>query len=338
MARFIPKAPLEPVVSANAWRCLMYRNATLFVAGHRGMVGSALVRRLLKIGVTNPITATKGELDLRDPRSVNDFFKTKKPDLVLLAAAKVGGIKANQAYPVDFLHDNLMIQNNVFHASHVYGIKKLLFLGSSCVYPRECPQPMKEEFLLTGPLEPTNEGYALAKIAGLKMAAYYFRQHGLKSVCLMPPNLYGPGDSFDLERCHVVSALVRRFVDAAREERKTVTLWGTGSARRELMHVDDLARLAIDLFQHVDAPEIMNVGTGEDVSIKDLAHQIAAKAGYRGALEWDASKPDGMPRKLLDISRLKAAGFQCHISLDEGIDQMISLYKSALPLQETHTL
>ncbi len=245
-----------------------------------------------------------------------------------LAAAKVGGIQANRQFPADFIYDNLMIQTNVIHQAHLSGVEKLLFLGSSCVYPRDCPQPMKEEYLLTGPLEPTNEAYALAKVAGLRMAQYYHEQHGMNCICPMPCNLYGPNDSFDPLHSHVLGALVRKFVDATDDGGGEVSLWGTGSARREFLHVDDLARAVLFLMEVWDSPEILNVGAGKDISIKELAALIAHKVGHSGNITWDSSKPDGMPRKCLDVSRIEALGFEPMIPLETGIENMIADYRA----------
>jgi GDP-L-fucose synthase len=301
----------------------------VFIAGHRGMVGSAIHRLLTELGYSNVITAPKDSLDLRVQAQVDAFFQKERPECVILAAAKVGGIQANRLDPVGFLQDNLLIQNSVIHAANKAGVRRFVFLGSSCIYPRECPQPIKEEYLLTGPLEPTNEGYALAKIAGLKMTEYYHRQYGFNSLNLMPCNLYGPNDSFDLAKSHVLSALVKRFTDAAANGQKSVTLWGTGRARREFMHVDDLARAVVHMLNgpqpHV---EVLNIGSGIDVSIAELASLIADQVGYRGRIEWDTSKPDGMLRKLMDVSRMRALGFEPQITLEAGIAQMIQIYKN----------
>lgn len=304
----------------------MQKDDKIYVAGHRGMVGSSILRALNSEGYHNVLTLSKEQLDLRNTGSVERFFELERPKYVFLAAAKVGGIKANIGHPADFFYDNSMIQNNVIHQSYRYGVNKLLFLGSSCIYPRECPQPMKEEYLLTGPLEPTNEGYALAKIAGLKMAKYYNEQYGLKSICPMPCNLYGPNDSFDLNNSHVLSALVKKFVDAVDEKKEEVVLWGTGIARREFMHVDDLARALLFLMEKWDSPEIINVGCGTDISIKELAELIADKANYRGRIVWDSSMPDGMLRKCLDVSKMEALGFRLKIALSDGVDRVICEY------------
>lgn len=299
----------------------------IYIAGHHGMVGSAFLRKLQQQKYQNLILRSRQELDLRNQAAVESFFRKEQPEYVLLAAAKVGGIQANQLYPADFLYDNLMIQTNVLHQAYSTGVKKLLQVGSSCVYPRECPQPMKEEYLLTGPLEPTNEAYAVAKIAGLKMAYFYAVQYGVRFISLMASNLYGPGDSFDPESSHVLSALVKKFVDAVEEGRKTVTIWGTGHARREFLHVDDLAEAVLLVMDRWESPSILNVGSGTDISIKELAELIADRVGFRGDLFWDGTKPDGMPRKLLDISKITALGFQPKITLTEGIEQVIREYR-----------
>jgi GDP-L-fucose synthase len=263
----------------------MEKDSRIYIAGHKGMVGSALQRALVRYGFTKLMAATKDSIDLRDTTSVKTFFEREKPEYVFIAAAKVGGIKANIQYPADFMYDNLMIQTNLIHQCYQSRVSKLVFLGSSCIYPRECPQPMKEEYLMTGLLEPTNEGYALAKIAGLKLAIYYQQQYGLKCINPMPCNLYGPNDSFDLDHSHVLSALVKRFVDATDNHDSQVVLWGSGKARREFMHVDDLAEALIFLIESYDSPQIINVGWGTDVSIKELAELIAQKAGFQGEIE-----------------------------------------------------
>lgn len=304
------------------------RQTRVYVAGHRGLVGSALIRLLHREGFTDIVSAPRGEVDLRDPSAVAAFFARTRPHVVILAAAKVGGIQANRTLPATFLFDNLMIQNNVIEQSRLHQVERFVFLGSSCIYPRECPQPMREEHLLTGPLEPTNEGYALAKIAGLRLAQYYQAQHGLASLCPIPCNLYGPNDSFDPHHSHVLSSLVRRFVDAAESGADTVTLWGTGMARREFLHVDDLARAVLFLLEHHDSPQAINVGSGTDVSIRELAEQVAAAAGYHGQVTWDTDMPDGMLRKCLDVSRMKAMGFTPRIDLSTGIAQVITEYRA----------
>lgn len=292
------------------------------------MVGSALLRALGARGYRNVLSPSRRELDLKDGVVVDGYFEKHRPQHVFMIAAKVGGIAANIADPVGFLVDNLRIQINLFEACRKYGTIKNLFLGSSCVYPRECPQPMREEFLLTGPLEPTNEGYALAKIAGLKMASYYRRQHGMATICPMPCNIYGTNDHYDLQRSHVLTALVKRFVDAAEEGTENVTLWGTGRPRREFIHVDDVADAMLHLMERYDDPEIINVGTGEDLSIGKLADLVSEMAGYRGKIEWDSSRPDGMPRKCLDVARLSRSGFHPKIGLREGIRRTIEEYRT----------
>jgi len=306
----------------------MNTQSRIFVAGHGGMVGSAIVRALTQAGHTNIITASREELDLRGQASVRTFFERSKPEYVILAAAIVGGIEANRSRPVEFLRDNLQIQNNVIDSSYAVDIKKLVFLGSSCIYPRETQQPMREEYLLTGPLEPTNEGYALAKIAGLRLAQYYQRQYGMECLIPIPCNLYGPNDSFDPKNAHVLSANVRRFVDAAKDNIPEVTVWGTGSAKREFMHVDDLARALLFLMDAWKSPEVINVGTGVDLTIKELVELIAQKAEYKGRIIWDATKPDGMPRKCMDISKLAKLGFKPTMTLEHGIEQMINDYRT----------
>lgn len=306
---------------------------TIYVAGHRGLAGSALVRALRARGARKIVAATHAELDLRDMPAVRAFFERERPAYVYLAAARVGGIEANRTQPYEFLRDNLRIQDTVLTCAWEYGVRKTLFLGSSCIYPRECPQPMKEEYLLTGPLEPTNEGYALAKIAGLRMAQYLQRQYGVACVCAMPCNLYGPGDTFDLQRAHVISALVKRFVDATAAGAGEVVLWGSGAARREFLHVDDMAEACLLLMERYTSAEVINVGSGTDVSIQELAELIQRLTGYRGRVVWDRSRPDGMPRKCLDISRIRALGFEPRIALEEGVARLIEEYKQQLAAQ-----
>ncbi len=300
----------------------MEKQNKIYVAGHRGMVGSAIVRKLQAEGYTNIITRTSGELDLRNQAAVADFFETEKPDYVFLAAAKVGGIIANNTYRADFLYENLAIQSNVIHQSYLNGVKKLLFLGSSCIYPKMAPQPLKEEYLLTGPLEQTNEPYAIAKIAGLKMCEAYYDQYGCNFISVMPTNLYGPNDNYDLTTSHVLPALLRKFHEAKKENAPFVTLWGTGSPLREFLHADDLAEACYFLIQHYNDREPMNIGVGHDLSIKDLAELIKSVTGYTGEIKWDTSKPDGTPRKLMDVSRLTAAGWRASITLKEGIEKV----------------
>jgi GDP-L-fucose synthase len=291
------------------------------------MAGSAICRALKKEGYTNIVTRDKKELDLMDTDSVEAFYKKEKPEYVFIAAAKVGGIMANIQSPVEFLYNNLVIQNNLFTSSYRNGVKKTCFLASSCIYPRECPQPMKEEYLLTGPVEPTNEGYAIAKIAGVKLAEYYHREYGFLTVCPVPCNLYGTNDHFDLKNSHVLSANVRKFIDAVDGDQGTVSMWGTGSARREFMHVDDMAAACLFLMEKRDSPGIINVGSGTDVTIRELAELISKTAGFQGELVWDSSKPDGMPRKIVDSSRMTALGFKPVITLKEGIERTINEYR-----------
>jgi len=298
------------------------------MSGHRGMVGSAIERKLRKEGYNNIVTRTSQELDLRNQKAVCKFFEKEKPEYVILAAAKVGGIQANVKRPAEFLYDNLQIQNNIIHQAHINKVKKLVFLGSSCIYPRDSLQPMKEEYILSGKLEPTNEAYAIAKIAGLKLCQSYKKQFGFNCISVMPCNLYGPNDSFDLESSHVLSALVKRFCDAKSLGLKEITLWGSGNARREFMHVDDLAiaiRLLIDIY---DDSEIINVGWGTDVSIKELAELISLKTGFQGEIKWDSNKPDGMLKKCMDVAKMKSYGFMPKIGLVEGVEEMIVKYQN----------
>jgi len=297
----------------------MEKEARIYIAGHRGMVGSALRRRLEAEGYSNFIFRTSQELDLRDTVAVKAFFAAEKPDYVFLAAAKVGGIHANNIYRAEFIYDNLMIQNNVIHQSYVHGVKKLLFLGSSCIYPKLAPQPLKEEYLLTGLLEPTNEPYAIAKIAGIKMCDAYRDQYGCNFISVMPTNLYGPNDNYDLNNSHVLPALMRKMHEAKIHNQPTVEVWGSGTPKREFLHADDLAAACYFLMEHYNEPGLVNIGTGEDVSIRELAELIQKIVGYRGEIKWDATKPDGTPRKLMDVSKLNAFGWQYSIGLEEGI-------------------
>ncbi len=294
-------------------------NSKIFVAGHRGMVGSAIVRKLQKEGFTNIITRTSKELNLRNQPAVEEFFKNEKPEYVFLSAAKVGGILANNTYRAEFLYDNLMIQNNVIHFSYKYGVKKLLFLGSSCIYPKFAPQPMKEEYLLSGYLEPTNEPYAIAKITGIKMCEAYRDQYNCNFISAMPTNLYGPNDNYDLNNSHVLPALIRKFHEAKINYHPKVVVWGTGTPRRELMHVDDLADACLFLMKNYNEKQFVNVGTGKDISISELAELVKKIVGYEGEIVFDTSKPDGTPRKLLDLTRLNQIGWQSKIELEEGI-------------------
>ncbi|MGE3297362.1 MAG: GDP-L-fucose synthase family protein [Porticoccaceae bacterium] len=297
----------------------MNKNSGIFVAGHRGLVGSAIVRRLEQAGFGNLLLRGRAELDLRDAAAVQAFFAAERPEYVFLAAAKVGGIHANDSYPADFLRDNLQIQTAVIDAAWRHGVKKLLFLGSSCIYPKFAPQPMPEECLLTGPLEPTNEWYAVAKIAGIKLCQAYRRQYGFNAIALMPTNLYGPGDNFDLANSHVLPALIRKFHEARASGAAQVVVWGTGTPRREFLHVDDLADACLFLMRGYDDERIVNVGVGEDVSIAELAELVRRVVGFAGEIVGDASKPDGTPRKLLDVSRLRALGWRARIGLEDGI-------------------
>ncbi|RBL93813.1 GDP-L-fucose synthase [Chitinophaga flava] len=297
----------------------MERQDKIYVAGHRGMVGSAIVRRLQKDGFSNIITRTSQELDLRDQLAVARFFQEEKPDYVFLAAAKVGGILANNTYRGQFIYENLMIQNNVIHQAHLHEVKKLMFLGSSCIYPKMAPQPMKEEYLLTGPLEPTNEPYAIAKIAGIEMCDAYRAQYGSNFVSVMPTNLYGPNDNYDLNNSHVLPAMLRKMHEAKVNNQPEVVLWGTGTPRREFLHADDMADACFYLMQHYQEPGLVNIGIGEDISIKELAELIQKIVGYEGQLVFDPGKPDGTPRKLMDVTKLHSYGWRARIALEDGI-------------------
>lgn len=292
---------------------------SIFIAGHRGLAGSALVRHYAKLPGWRILTRTHAELELRDNAAVRAFFERERPSHVILAAARVGGIKANAEAPVEFLLDNLRIQNNVIEAAADFGVAKLLFLGSSCVYPKLAPQPLREDCLLTSALEPTNEGYALAKIAGLKLCAYYRRQYGRNFISAMPTNLYGPNDNFDPDKSHVLPALIRRFHEAKVAGAPAVTLWGTGSPRRELLHVDDFAEACAALMERYESDQLINVGVGEDVTVRELAELIRGIVGYAGEIGWNTAMPDGTPRKLLDVSRINALGWKARIPLGEGI-------------------
>lgn len=305
----------------------MNKQDKIYVAGHNGMVGSAIVRLLVERGFGNLLLGGRDELDLKDSLAVAEFFESQKPDIVILAAARVGGIQANLNFPAEFLYENLVIQNNVIHQSYLNDVKKFCFLGSSCVYPRQCQQPMKEEYLLSGSLEPTNEAYALAKIAGLKMVEFYHRQYGFDGVSVMPCNLYGTNDNFDPDGSHVLSALVRKFVDAVDSQAESVTVWGCGKSRREFMHVDDAAEAILFVMDHSELTGLVNIGVGSDVSIKELASMVSEKAGYKGKINWDTSRPDGMPRKCLDISRISDLGFKSNVSLEQGTQKTIEQYR-----------
>lgn len=304
----------------------MDKTAKIYVAGHRGLVGSAIVRHLREQGYENLCLRTRDELDLTDPLRVTEFFELERPEYVFLAAAKVGGILANDTYPADFIRENLAIQTNLIHAAYQFGVRKLLFLGSSCIYPKLAQQPIREEYLLTGPLEPTNEAYAIAKIAGIKMCQAYNRQYGTRFISVMPTNLYGPGDNFDLNNSHVLPALIRKFHEAKMSNISEVVVWGTGNPRREFLHVDDLADACLFLMERYEDSEIINIGTGKDISIRELAELIKEITGYQGSIRWDLSKPDGTPRKLLDISRIESLGWKPKITLREGIRQTYEWY------------
>ncbi len=310
---------------------MMQKHDKIYVAGHRGLAGSAMLRKLQSQGFDNLITRTHRELDLTNAAAVNEFFSSEKPDYVFLAAARVGGIHANDSYPADFIRDNLQIQTNVIEAAYRNGARKLLFLGSSCIYPKHAPQPMREDSLLTGPLEPTNEWYAIAKIAGIKMCQAYQKQYGFNAISLMPTNLYGPGDNFNLANSHVLPALIRKFHEAKQANADHVVVWGTGTPRREFLHVDDLADAAVFLMQRYNDPEIINVGVGEDVTIRELAETVQSIVGFTGELKFDTSKPDGTPRKLMDVTKLTRLGWKASIPLTEGI---ASTYQWFLDHQE----
>lgn len=316
----------------------MKAQSRIYVAGHRGLVGSAIVRRLEADGHENILTRARAEVDLTDARQVEAFFEGERPEYVFLAAARVGGILANKTYPVEFLRDNLRIEMNVIEAAYRYGTKKLMFLGSSCIYPKYAPQPMKEEHLLSGELEPTNEPYAIAKIAGIKLCQAYNRQYGTDFVSLMPTNLFGPGDNFNPETSHVLPALIRKFHEAKEHEEPTVTVWGTGEPRREFLHVDDLAEACSYLMNSPSTDDIVNVGVGKDISIGELADLVKDVVGYEGRIVYDRSMPDGTPRKLLDVSRLRRLGWRAKISLREGIEQTYAWFTESSPhVQSSYT-
>lgn len=310
----------------------MQQTDKIYIAGHRGMVGSAIKRKLEKEGFTNIITRNSKELDLRNQQAVNDFFAKEKPDYVFLAAAKVGGIMANNTYRGEFLYDNLMIQNNVIHASYINKIKKLMFLGSSCIYPKLAPQPLKEDYLLTGPLEETNEPYAIAKIAGIKLCDAYRSQYACNYISVMPTNLYGPNDNYDLNNSHVLPALLRKFHEAKIKKEPAVVMWGTGTPRREFLHADDLADACYFLMQNYNEPGLINIGVGEDITIGELAQMVKEIVGYEGEIKNDLSKPDGTPRKLMDVNKLHSLGWKAKIGLREGIKEVYKEY--VLLLQE----
>ena len=312
---------------------IMNKEDKIYIAGHRGLVGSAIIRNLEENGYSNLITRTSSELNLTNQQAVNEFFSAEKPDYVFLAAAKVGGIHANDTYPADFIRDNLLIQTNIIDAAYRNNSKKLLFLGSSCIYPKFSPQPMKEEHLLTGELEPTNEWYAIAKIAGIKMCQAYKKQYGFNAISIMPTNLYGTGDNFNLENSHVLPALIRKFHDAKTNSSENVEVWGTGAAKREFLHVDDMANASVFLMNNYDDAEIINVGVGSDVTIKELAEIVKKTVGFSGGLVFDKSKPDGTPRKLLNVDKLQKLGWKPEIELEEGI---ISTYQWFLEHKDSY--
>jgi|TARA_B100001939_G_scaffold338404_1_gene343949 GDP-L-fucose synthase len=302
------------------------KNSKIYVAGHNGMVGSAICRKLESLGYKNLIKESSNKLDLRNSLETEHFFKSKNPEFVFLAAAKVGGILANSTYKADFIYDNIMIQNNVIHCAHKYKVEKLLFLGSSCIYPKKSKQPIKEEYLLSGYLEPTNEPYAIAKIAGLKMCEYYREQYGSNFISAMPTNLYGPNDNFNLETSHVFAALIRKFHEAKIQNHSEVKLWGTGAPKREFLHVDDLADALVFLMKIYNSSSIINIGTGEDISITDLAKKIQKVVGYKGIINWDKSMPDGTFRKWLDVSKINDLGWKANTSLLKGIEMTYDWY------------
>lgn len=306
----------------------MNKNAKIFVAGHNGLVGSAIVRNLKKNGYNNLITKARSKLDLLNQEAVKNFFHKEKPDYVFLAAAKVGGILANNTYPADFIYENLEVQNNVIHNAYSAGIKKLLFLGSSCIYPKFAKQPINEEYLLTGELEPTNKAYAIAKISGIIMCESYNKQYGTNFISVMPTNLYGPNDNFDLNNSHVLPALIRKFHEAKLNNKEEVFVWGTGKAKREFLHVDDLADACVFLMNNYNKSDIINIGTGEDISIKELAEIIKDTVDYKGKIKWDTEKPDGTPRKLLNVNRLHNLGWKHKINLEEGIKNTYEWFKA----------
>ncbi|MCC6323940.1 GDP-L-fucose synthase [Candidatus Nomurabacteria bacterium] len=306
----------------------MNKDSKIYVAGHNGLVGSAILRELNKNGYNNIITRNHFELDLTSQINVEEFFKIEKPEYVFLAAAKVGGIVANNTYPADFIRDNLIIQTNVIENAYKNGVKKLLFLGSSCIYPKNSTQPIKEEYLLTGELEPTNKAYAVAKIAGIIMCQSYAKQYGANFISVMPTNLYGENDNFDLQNSHVLPAMIRKFDDAIKNNLNEVVLWGTGAPKREFLYVDDLANACVFLMNNYNSPEIINIGTGVDLSILELANMIKEIVGYKGSIIWDSTKPDGTPRKLLDVSKIEVLGWKYTIGLEEGIKRTCGWYKA----------
>ena len=306
----------------------MDKTSKIYIAGHRGMVGSSILRALQAMGYSNFLLKTSSELDLRNQQAVADFFAKEKPEYVFLAAAKVGGIFANNTYRADFIYENIMIQSNVIHYSYLSGVKKLLFLGSSCIYPKLAPQPLKEDYLLTGLLEPTNEPYAIAKITGIKMCDEYRVQYGCNFITVMPTNLYGPNDNYDLSNSHVLPVLLRKFITAKRNGESSVTVWGTGAPRREFLHVDDLASACLYLMENYDESGLVNIGVGEDISIMELAHLVKKIVGFEGEIMTDTTKPDGTPRKLLDVTKLDALGWKATIRLEEGVKRVYEEVKN----------
>jgi GDP-L-fucose synthase len=308
----------------------MKKTSKIYIAGHTGLVGGAIFRNLKKSGYKNIIVKTRKELDLLNEKAVQKFFKTEKPEYVFLCAARVGGILDNRDHPAEFIYMNLKIESNIIHGAYIAGVKKLLFMGSSCIYPRLAPQPIKEEYLLTGPLEPTNDAYAIAKIAGIYMCQSYHKQYGTAFISVMPTNIYGPGDHFDPERSHVIPALIRRFHDAKVQKKADITLWGTGVARREFLHCDDLANASVFLMKNYSDPQVINIGVGNDITIKDLAHKIKDVVGFRGKITWDSSKPDGTPRKLLDVSRIHKLGWKAAKDFDKGLKETYAWFKAKI--------
>lgn len=306
----------------------MNKEAKIYIAGHRGMVGSAIHRRLIALGYEKIITMSSVELDLRIQERVNEFFEAERPDYVFLAAAKVGGILANNTYRADFIYENIMIQSNVIHSAYATGVKKLMFLGSSCIYPKMAPQPLKEEYLLTGLLEPTNEPYAIAKIAGIKMCDAYRSQYGCDFISVMPTNLYGPNDNYDLQNAHVLPSLIRKFHEAKLNNAPEVNVWGSGTPKREFLHADDLADACVYLMNNYSDAGLVNIGTGEDISISDLAALIQKVVGYEGAIVYDSTKPDGTPRKLMDVSKLTSLGWKFSIPVEKGLELVYKEYQS----------
>jgi GDP-L-fucose synthase len=324
----IAERPKKENATPQTGQLMTNKTDKIFIAGHRGMVGSALVRRLQAEGFSNVVTRDRAQLDLTDESAVAKFFAEKRPTIVIVAAARVGGIKANDDFPVEFLLENLQIQNNVIRSAYESGVHKLLFLGSSCIYPKFAPQPIPETALLSGPLEPTNEAYAIAKIAGVKLCQAFSREYGAKFVSAMPTNVYGPNDNFDLETSHVLAALLRKAHEAKMRNDRELIVWGTGKPRREFLHVDDLASACLLLLEKYDSPEIINVGCGEDISIRELAELICDVVGFDGELAWDTTKPDGTPRKLLDVTRLRALGWKPAIPLRDGIARTYEWFRA----------